>query len=490
MSHVIGRGRYARSTYPHASIKGIATGYAAPVDTIARASASRLVGLAATSAPNGTSVFVRSVRDWFVLDKTSALTADNITVADAIGGGQWLRKYTPSVKWQQRAAWAIDPAAADDEGVGSGADPLKTHAELARRFLGHGLTLPQDTTVTIVASLPVTDLVSIDVKFASSTVLLRYVGTPTTVRTGTLSGVTALVAGTTLTAIVDGVGGAFAVSNRVRMTAGASVGFIGWVVRAADGACNPFTTIDTTTTPVGGAPTMGNPTTDTFVVETLPTVGLGKISQSNALGVTVVLTQQIIFEDLDVSDSANPQFAVLDPSALFAHCKLDTANFSDSTATVSGCLLTGSAFVLNSTILYWANAFTGPATSVSFVSCSVLLFNENVAMGGPSFGLSSTDSFLQLQASASFESLSVHDATGVGVRVERSTQLDAATVLWGSGNTSFGIDAGGRFFYAVADKPTITGGGATDTKVGGVNKDYAGIPFFNVANGAAIVESE
>lgn len=468
----------------------ILIGYASPVDTIARATAGvRLVDLATAGAPNGTIVFVESVRDWFVLDTASALVADNITVAVAVGGGRWLRKYTPSVKWQQRATWAIDPAAADDEGVGSGADPLKTHAELERRFMSHGLEVPQDTVVTIVASLPATDPVNIDVKFSDPAVLLRYVGTPTSVRTGTLSGVTALVAGTTLTAIVDGVGGAFVVGNRVRMTAGASVGFIGWVVRAADGACSPFTTINTTITPVSGAPTMGNPTTDTYVVETLPTVGLGKISQSHALGV-VVLTHQVIFEDLKVGDSANPQFAVLDPSTLLAHCHLDVANFSTSTASVSGCLHTGTATVLESVVLYWANAFTGPATSVGFGGCSVLLFAENVAMGGPSFGLASNDSLVQLQASASFEALSVHDATGVGMRVERSSVVDAVTVLWGSGNTSFGIDAGGKFYYAAADKPTISGGGATDTTVGSVNKDYADIPFFNAINGAAIVEAE
>ncbi len=51
----------------------------------------QLVAFSANSLASGSEVFVVNVWDKFILDKTSTLTPDNITIVAALGGGNWLR---------------------------------------------------------------------------------------------------------------------------------------------------------------------------------------------------------------------------------------------------------------------------------------------------------------------------------------------------------------------------------------------------------------
>lgn len=50
----------------------------------------QLVAYSTNSLASGSQVFVINVWRSFTLDKTSTLTADNITIVDALGGGKWL----------------------------------------------------------------------------------------------------------------------------------------------------------------------------------------------------------------------------------------------------------------------------------------------------------------------------------------------------------------------------------------------------------------
>lgn len=487
-----GGGRQPRQDPASGGGGGGAGGFAFPVDTIARASASRLVDLNATTFPDGTLVFVRSVRDFFVLHKTSALTADDITIADAVGGGQWLRKFTSSVRWLTQATWYVDPAAADDEGDGSVGDPLQTHAELGRRALNQGREIEQSVTVNIVASLPESDPVEIDVTFPEGALpqppFIRYLGAPTTVRSGTFDAVTPLVSGTALPTVTDGVGGSFAaqIRQRVRLTSGAEAGARAWLMR--DDGGSTATTSAWFQPNAGGIgfvpPVLVDPTTDDYVVETLPAVRISRVKMGQGVygGVFVPL----VFEDLFVGSTntdAPPRVTNLD-NTFFLACEL-SAVFHDKARLVgTGCLLQRRVTFVNSDVDLYACAVTGSGWSAVNSRCSLL--DEATAVGVPLItGLFTADSAYFVG------DVSAHDAGGgqSGIELPATNQLVASGLVWGTGNAGYGINCrGGQFFYAPGTLPTVTGA-LGDTRIGGIDKAYGLLPFFNAANGSAVVDT-
>jgi len=466
-------------------------GFAFPVDTIARASASELVNLDATLFPDGTLVFVRSVRDFFVLHKTSALTADDITIADAIGGGQWLRKFTPSVRWLSQAAWFIDPAAADDEGDGSGGDPLQTHAELGRRAICQGREITQSVTVTIVASLPETDPVEIDVQFPQTSLpqppTIRYVGTATTVRSGTFTGVTALVSGTALPTITDGVGGSFAaqIRQRVRMIGGANVGARSWLVRDDGGSMATTSAWWLPSALIGAsAPTLSDPTTDDYVVETFPSVRLSRVKMSEGpIGGLEFIP--LVFEDLfvgSINTDAPPRLTNLD-ATLFQGCELSATLHDKAYLAATGCLLQRAVGFQRSTVVLRASAIVG--TGYGATGSTVAMSEETTAMGVPLVtGVRTFDTRFILATASGFDA----GAGQSGVELPADCTMRVGGLLWGTGNATYGINALGGKLYAANFLPTITGA-VDDTRVGGIDKAYALLPFFNAANGACVVDT-
>lgn len=490
MSHVIGRGRYGRETYPAPpqASGGGNSGFASPVDTIARASASRLVDLDATTFPDGTVVFVRSVQDFFVLNKASALTADDITIADAIGGGQWLRKFTPSVRWMARATWDIDPAAADDEGDGSAGDPLKTHAELGRRAFSQGREIKQAVVVTIVSTLPDTDPIEIDLNFPADGPFLtiRYVGAATTVRSGTFDGVTVLnPAGQALQTVTDTVGGSFAgeIRSRVRMTSGASVGARAWLVRDDGGDTATTSAFWTQSVTGAAAVTVVNPTTDDYVIETFPAVRISRVDMGQ--GPDGGAFYPLIFEDLDItaSDPDAPSHLTNLDAAIFVGCEVQRLIFEKAEAAMVGCLWQNAVSFVNSNVTNLAGAIVGSGYTAR--GSRFRFASETTAMTVPLIGSLVSECGYQVG------DVSAHDSPSSGVILLPSViaQLEAQGLLWGAGNTSFGVNAlGGKLFYDVGTQPTVTGG-TDDTRVGGINKSYAALPFFNGANGACIADT-
>ncbi len=99
---------------------------------------------------------ILSVGDWFYLVRGQGLTADNINVVNSgtEAGAQWVRMNIPNQVWLAHttvaAFWAVDPVGGNDENRGCGATlaaarlvPLKTQAELNRRFSGAVNIAPQ-----------------------------------------------------------------------------------------------------------------------------------------------------------------------------------------------------------------------------------------------------------------------------------------------------------------------------------------------------------
>jgi hypothetical protein len=91
--------------------------------------------------PDGSRKLVRTVKDTWTLDKTSAAVVDGISViATASATGRWVRDIKPSIEWAQQGTWFIDAVNGNDENDGyTDSTELKTWGEFRRRVEIHGL---------------------------------------------------------------------------------------------------------------------------------------------------------------------------------------------------------------------------------------------------------------------------------------------------------------------------------------------------------------
>jgi hypothetical protein len=107
-------------------------------DRLVSGSGTKLAEIPDADLHEGTLCWVRdetSVGDYFRLETGTTLTADNITVVNALSGTkQWVRVGAENPYWQEKQAyWSIDPVSGDDENAGWGSStvqadsrPLKT----------------------------------------------------------------------------------------------------------------------------------------------------------------------------------------------------------------------------------------------------------------------------------------------------------------------------------------------------------------------------
>ena len=140
--------------------------------------------------PEGVQKYVVTVRDTFTLTRTlNPLPVDGITiVAAGPANTYWVRDLQPSLTWGEQPTWYVNPGAVGNDEA-SGEDfthPLKTFAEWRRRV---GTNIPRDMTVNVMADLPITDPMDLDV-VVHGTHRLTILGTttPTLNGGGTLTG--------------------------------------------------------------------------------------------------------------------------------------------------------------------------------------------------------------------------------------------------------------------------------------------------------------
>lgn len=495
-----------------------------PVDTIVAASPSRLVDIDTTSTtdfPDGIAVWVRSVEDYFILNRTTALTADGITVADPlVGGGQWLRRNVPSQRWLRQATWFIDSVSGDDENVGDViGSPLRTHAELERRAFGHGVELRQDTTVEIAfPGLPSTDRIRIDVKMPLGfSLVYNGVPDPVPVRSGTLSGATATDPSTQTQQIIeDAVGGGWAaeVGFRVRITSGPRTGALAWIGANLDpGVPDSARTSPFATFTLGGFPLIVRPAAgDDYVVENLPTVFFESVHM--APGDTLAAPGfGVVFNNLVCSTSESLSFLPL-PAGPFEFCTFIGCGFilfvAHDFMGIIGISQIAAAFFLKSEVVMLSDLFLSPFPG----GPGGIFQNSRLAFGAECYAQSSpllqrgtpftavsgflgsagcSVTFVNVGGEPSIAACSVFDSTTAGIAVSEDVTITIRAPVFGDGNTDVGFLVTGKVWYqpdgpgAETFKPTITGA-VGDTRVGGILKAYADIPFFNASNGAQLTE--
>lgn len=113
---------------------------------LAVANIAALIALDDTTIDDGGVVAVKSMMDLWMLDKTSPLVPDGITVVAAPTAGNWVRMKLPNLTWQKQTTWYINESLGNDENDGGTiVTPLATFEEFSRR-VGRG---PIDVAMTV-----------------------------------------------------------------------------------------------------------------------------------------------------------------------------------------------------------------------------------------------------------------------------------------------------------------------------------------------------
>lgn len=442
----------------------------------------QLASIDTTGIADGTFAWVRSVEDLFVLNRTSALTADGITVVTgAVGGGQWLRRNNGSQRWLQQADWFIDASAGDDENDGNtSGTALRTHAELERRW-GPNALLRQTTTVNILTDLDATDDATpyIDVTLEDGDVNLFYVGTATTILSGTLTAATTADSSTnTAQSVTDaavgdwdtaGPGGTSVIGFRMRLTANNARAFLAQRVSATEARTGIFETASRTPPQsISAFSPVGN---EAYVVESLTNMrdahfkvrrSPANLAAGNAFGLWV--------EDL-IIDGTTLRFDGLSSSsgaALVANdircLVLDSLVGGTSGLLISGCGIKAQAGI----------PLIGVESSRGRTAFAACVFFEGVTIErGSTVLFLEPDNLFQGPGAATnpgllLEELAHADLRGhvgafdwdaPGVRLQGSihTEQSGGWRIYGDGNDrGMQVDRGGRFIYD-PNPPPITG---------------------------------
>ena len=249
------------------------------------------------------------------LRKSSTDTADGITVASTLSGtGRWHRLDIDNDYFATKSAFWIDQAAGSDEALGTSAGvPIRTVTELMRRLRGR--TIRQATTVTVIGSITLDHTVS-GFAMAGLFTYLRFVFTPTVVRSGTIASYNALNASAKTMPDLSDAGVADWTTHRqrriVNTTAGARSGSIAWITKNLQGS-NQITTEWAKTTFVSHPYVNGTATppnvSDTYDEQTLPTMCTSFVDVDGPLGTSVIfdgcdLTGDTIFQTFTVQSKA------------------------------------------------------------------------------------------------------------------------------------------------------------------------------------------
>lgn len=479
-----------------------------------------LVAVPALDRKPGMLVRVMTVRDFFVWQSPSSLTADGISIV-ADTGGQWVRStFSPDPSWAFQATWYIDPVAGNDENTGvDSSHAIKTGGEIARRL--NNQTLQQSTTVHQLGDLTETIRFSIalgDNHLAQANQFL-WLGDPsawTVLRSGTLTAATPLNALTnTPNDITDssignwttaGPGGTSLVTHRIRLTSGPNAGAVAFILKSLSPTKVRTTSwkITDPVTIVSAFSALINPAgNETYVVERLPGVGALDVTarrasmQADGLG-----WMAFKFDSLEIGKgyaSDDSLCAVACTSSLIQ----SLVNRSRINCSISGGSNGILLNIVSCLVVYTGTRAISIAGNVGFISGGAYSTAVLSGVSDPRVRLTlglhwmvqggslnvSAGIFISSSGVAIFDSQSdgliatnTVGSSGIGVL--------AASVIWGSGNAGAGVnlDAGCQIITSII--PTITGSspGVNDVLIDGVPYAWSAMPYLNVPRLCGIIQ--
>lgn len=461
-------------------------------ELLAVADVAALQALATAGLEDGAGVNMLSVKDFWQLDKTSTLVADNITIVAAADGGMWIRKNLGDETWREQATWHINETTGDDENDGAAAGtPLETFAELMRR-LG---TDPVRIAMTVYIDSDLNQDCDITCRTDDDAgVLIIQGNAPTTIYSGTLTGVQAINAAAgndgqvTDAAIPVSWTASGCDQLLIELTSGANAGAVAWLMRDLGAKTDRHSRFyNEGAGTVYPDPAIG----DDYDVIQLTAI-TGRIRGLSGGCLTVEL------RDLSIAAAAGMSFENFGGNWQMFRCNVDGA----------GCRLSGAPrrsfsepMRIYGTRIRTTN-FTAENVSVNFHAC--FLARILTARGG-GVGFRDSDTFLQYvdtptrinmrECNMSIDTdatLGIFDAPAA---TQALWMAPSYAILegycWGSGNLTnyiFRLHPGSTVFYEAAFKPTAAGAVVEDCSIGDADRAYADIPFTNVNNLAQMTE--
>jgi hypothetical protein len=316
--------------------------------TFANAAELRLFG--DQGVEDGELCFLESYRDYFVRHSASRPPDDGVNTVHALTGC-WRRLNIPHPSWMDQTEWVIDElnstGMANDENRGiSDTQPLRTAAERQRR-MGADAKWRASTAYHIrYLSTCAAEVIEGDLENSNTTIYLHgsmtdragdmlFSGTATTVQAlNTATNLANEIVSASIPAswATAGPGGTSLVAKRIRMTSGASIHAISWIVLDQGGAApNARARCAEFLTPVASfnaAPFVAPATNtaviangDTFVVEDLRTITRLSIRLRNPIGLPT--SSRVVLDSVVPNITEAPYIGVYSDG-----CQVNTAQGS------------------------------------------------------------------------------------------------------------------------------------------------------------------
>lgn len=445
--------------------------------------ASAVPDLAALSAVNdallvnGAILGVGTMQDVYELDKASATAADGIDVVLTLSGtGRWKRKFVGGGSWAYQAAWFVDSATGYDENDGAAAittgynGPLATIGELMKR-LGQ-----DDLQVDMTVDIADTGTIIADQLFSATstdahTITVR--GVPTGLYSGFATAVTNYNGTTGVADLLTDA--AIAVS----WTASGLVGKLGQITNGANiatfvvgkdlGAKQARVSRYFDITNFAQLQPIVN---DLFVIYDVTKL-------EGFIAVECFGQASFIFQNLELGTGASGGIGVLAGFCQFAGCQLhNLAVDSGAACNVVASRLDGINHTLSPNSLSVDSCLftrTGGHSLIVDQGGFVSVFNASMVQASAGVDVSAGGGVYLL------DTLAVYDSTGAGVTVDAHGTVECVSniLLFGSGNTTYGLRLrdGGMLSYSTL-KPTITGTSG-NASIGGLDVDWTMVPYTN-----------
>lgn len=383
---------------------------------------------------------------------------------------------------QPAATMRIDPASGDDSNAGAPAAPLRTWAEFRRRF--EGVAIAVDTTVQIVGALAEAIVGSFRLGAAGflrvtgrtfETVLYTSAGTAVTTVAMNAAGNAVLVITDAAVPTGDwatgGPAGGSLIRKRIRWTSGACNGAVAWIMNNTLGA-----TIIEVSTPIlwndalAGLYTLpGSPANgDTFVVEDLITatgvdLSLDSPDGSSTTGYFGSLRGSL--DSLEIQNTGALGKGTIQTNGFgglaFARGKFPSSmSLSTEGLILGGSLCSGNLVQVGTTYVLGCLCPSGlSAPSGNLILDAHTISNGAVFAPAPGGGL--FYGAFGGQGGATWRS------SGTGVSGSTGAVIDATSgLLWGTNNTTRGVDLPKSSFLRYGStKPIITGGAGVDLRI-------------------------
>jgi hypothetical protein len=453
-----------------------------------------------TTIDDGGVVSMKSVLDLWILDKSSALAVDNITVVlPSSGTGRWIRLNIPNLTWQLQAIWYVNEATGNDENTGaSSLAPLATWDEYQRR-VGEG-PLTVSHTVNLVGTITQDIDVNTIMDDGANAITLQgvrsaalYSGSVTAKQaqnaaTNTDLQITdaALPVSWTASGLVD---------KLCVLTSGPNAGAAGWIVRDMGAKTARITKFYDDTAGTYVEPAVG---------ETFDVVDLGLV-EGALLGINGGNVRCQV-RDLRF---VNPGALVLSLEGGnwgFFFCDLEggSINLSGSSQQSSFVAAVGvvstrlqaTNFILNERATanlynaYLASGITMRTHGTITVSGDTVYQYKGI--GAPFAMRANGGSRFSIRSGGTF---GVFDMTVVGQRALLASINGVAMLfgyIWGYGNTfDYALEAraSGAIVYDAAFTPVVATGAVRDCLIGNLGRNYGVLPVSNLSKLCGIVQS-